>query len=291
MATYDPSGSGNYYILGDSQAEAVHLIEQDRNFTKSMGGLLPEQSEQSIARLHDVLDLACGPGGWVLEMAQAYPHLQVTGLDISQGMVAYARLQAQAGGFDNAHFIAGNITTLPLPFPNASFDLVNTRHIEEVIPAASFPPLLQEMVRITRPGGIIRMTGSEWGVTTSAAYEQLMDMLLQASQRVGLNLSADGRNLGVSPWLHRLLQDAGCINIQERASALDFSAGAEQQQSGYQDLTVAFALMNPFLTGVGVTTQDEFDRVYQQLTMEMSEERFCGLVYTLTVWGQKPEAH
>lgn len=286
---YNPSETGNYYILGDSQAEAVHLIEQDRNFTKSMGGLLPEQSEQEIARLHDVLDLACGPGSWVLELAQTYPHLEVTGLDISQGMIAYARLQAQASGLDHAHFMVSNITQ-PLPFPDASFDLVNTRHIEEVIPAASFPPLVQEMVRITRPGGTIRMTGSEWGVTTSAAYEQLMTLLLQASLRVGLNLSADGRNLGVAPCLRRFLHDAGCVNIQERASALDFSAGAEQQLIGYRDLTIAFALMQPFLTGVGVTTQDEFEQLYQQLTMEMSEERFCGLVYTLTVWGQKPQA-
>ncbi|HZU02583.1 MAG TPA: class I SAM-dependent methyltransferase [Ktedonobacteraceae bacterium] len=288
---YNPSETGNYYILGDSQAEAVHLIEQDRNFTRSMGGLLSEQSEQEIARFHDVLDLACGPGGWVLEMAQAYSHMQVTGLDISQGMVAFARVQAQAGGLDNAHFVSGNITTLPLPFADASFDLVNTRHIEEVIPAASFPPLVQEMVRITRPGGTIRMTGSEWGVTTSAAYEQLMVLLLQAAERVGLNLSADGRNLGIAPWLRRFQHDAGCINIQERASALDFSAGAEQQLSGYRDLTIAFALMQPFLTGVGVITQDNFEQLYQQLTIEMSEERFCGLVYTLTVWGQKPQAH
>jgi ubiquinone/menaquinone biosynthesis C-methylase UbiE len=288
---YNPSETGNYYILGDSQAEAVHLIEQNRNFTKSMGGLLPEQPEQAIARLHDVLDLACGPGGWVLELAQAYPHLQVTGLDISQAMIAYARLEAQAGGLDNAHFTTANITTLPLPFPEASFDLVNTRHIEEVIPAASFLPLVQEMVRITRPGGTIRMTGSEWGVTTSAAYEQLMVLLLQASERVGISLSADGRNLGIAPRLQRFLHEAGCVNIQERASALDFSAGAEQQLSGYRDLTVAFALMQPFLTGVGVTTQDKFEQLYQQLTVEMSEERFCGLVYTLTVWGQKPQAH
>ena len=113
----------------------------------------------------------------------------------------------------------------------------------------------------------------------------------KATERIGLNLSADGRNRGISLWLPRFLHDAGCTNIQERASALDFSAGAEQQLSGYRDLTVAFALMQPFLTGVGVITQDDFGQLYQQLTIEMSEERFCGLVYTLTAWGQKPQAH
>src|SRR6266487_4085960 len=216
MASYDPSLTGNYYILGDSQAEGVHLIEQDRNFTRSMGGLLPEQSEETIAHIRTALDVACGPGGWVLGMAQTYRYIHVTGVDISQNMIDYAIIQARASGFDNVSFQVGNIT---------------------------------------QP----------------------------------LNFSADGRNLGISPWLRRFLRDAGCVNIQERASFLDFSAGAEQQQSGYQDLTVAFELMQPFLTAVGVTTQQEVARLQQQLSVEMLEESFHGLVYTLTAWGQKPE--
>ncbi len=288
MANYDPSLTGNYYILGDSQAEGVHLIEQDRNFTTSMGGLLPEQSEETIARIHTVLDVACGPGGWVLGMAQAHRDMHVTGIDISNNMIDYATIQARSSGLDNASFQVGNITQ-PLDFPDVSFDLVNARHIEEVIPVAAFAPLFKEIMRVTKPGGIIRITGSEWGVTTSAAYEKLMKLLLQAAQISGLNFSADGRNLGIAPWLRRFLRDAGCVNIQERASALDFSAGAAQQQSGYQDLTVAFELMQPFLTALGVTTQQEVTRLQQQLSVEMLEEHFRGLVFTLTAWGQKPE--
>ncbi len=288
MASYDPSLTGNYYILGDSQAEGVHLIEQDRNFTRSMGGLLPEQSEETIAHIRTALDVACGPGGWVLGMAQTYRYMHVTGVDISQNMIDYAIIQARASGLDNVSFQVGNITQ-PLNFPDASFDLVNARHIEEVIPAAAFAPLFKEFMRVTRPGGIIRITGSEWGVTTSFAYEKFMKLLLQAARRSGLDFSADGRNLGISPWLRRFLRDAGCVNIQERASFLDFSVGAEQQQSGYQDLTVAFELMQPFLTAVGVTTQQEVARLQQQLSVEMLEESFHGLVYTLTAWGQKPE--
>src|SRR6266566_7399314 len=137
METYDPYETGNYYILGDSSTETVHLIEQDRNFNTSMGGLLPEQTGEALHHFHDVLDIACGPGGWALELAQAYPHMQVTGIDISSRMIEYANAQASASGLDNARFRVGNITE-PLDFPDESFDLVNARHIEEVIPVPVF---------------------------------------------------------------------------------------------------------------------------------------------------------
>lgn len=287
METYDPTETGNYYILGDSSTEAVHLIEQDRNFNTSMGGLLPEQPKEALQHFHHVLDVACGPGGWVLELAQAYPHMQITGIDISSRMIEYANAQARASGLDNARFKVGNITE-PLDFPGESFDLVNSRHIEEVIPVPAFPPLFKEMFRITRPGGTIRITGSEWGVTNSFAYETLMRQLLRASRIAGLDFSADGRNIGISPWLRRFLHDAGCVNIQERPSFLDCSAGAELHDSGYRDLTLAFELMNPFLVGVGVTTQQEFEYLKQRLSVEMLEDSFRGIVYTLTAWGQKP---
>lgn len=71
-----------------------------------MGGLLPEQADQPafLAPFHRVLDVAYGPGGWVLEMAHMYPHLQVMGFDIDARMISYATVQAQASGLDNAHF-------------------------------------------------------------------------------------------------------------------------------------------------------------------------------------------
>lgn len=284
---YDPSKTGNYYILGDSSTEGVHLIEQDQNFNTSMGGLLPEQTEEALQHFHHVLDLACGPGGWALELAQAHAHMQVTGMDISSHMIEYANVQARASGLDNARFKVGNITE-PLDFPDESFDLVNTRHIEEVIPFTAFPPLFQEIYRVTRRGGLIRITGSEWGVTNSFAYETLMRQLLRASRIVGLDFSADGRNIGIAPWLRRFLREVGCVNIQERPSFLDCSAGAKLHDSGYRDLTLAFELMQPFLVGVGVTAPQEFEDLKQRLSVEMLEDSFRGIIYTLTAWGQKP---
>src|SRR5260370_4493865 len=120
MATYEPERTRNFYLLGDSQAEMVQLIKTDQLFTKAMGGLLPEQSEQAIARLHHVLDIGYGPGGWVLEMAYAYPDMHATGIDISQGMITCANDLARANGLDNAQFHVANAMD-PLGVPHASF--------------------------------------------------------------------------------------------------------------------------------------------------------------------------
>lgn len=288
MATYEPERTRNFYLLGDSQAEMVQLIETDQLFTKAMGGLLPEQPEQTIAQLHDVLDIGCGPGGWVLEMAYALPNIHVTGIDISQGMIDYANALARANGLDNAQFHVANALD-PLGFPDASFDLVNARQVEWLWPAASWPAILTEMLRVTRRGGTIRLTSVEWGgVTNSAAFQTIEGLLNRAAKRTGLNLISDDRMMGATVMLSRYMRDAGCVNIQERPSIMDFSAGAEYYQAMTHQWVIVFELVEPFLMGTGVTTKEELDRLRHQFSIEMLEDSFRGILYMLTTWGEKP---
>lgn len=286
MATNDSPQHENTYFLGDSNAEMVHLIEQDLNFTRAIGGLLPEQA--APPQEGSVLDVACGPGGWALEMAQAYPAMQITGIDISQGMLGYARAQAQASRLDNVRFQVANVTR-PLDFPDDTFDLVNMRHLEMVILRTSWPALLKEMVRVTKPGGTVRIVDSEWGVSNSLAFERFMEWLLIAAQRSGISHTVNGHNLGITPWLSRHLRDAGCVNVQEQPSAMNISAGSqEHHQAYYRDYTTACTLAKPFLLAAQVTTEQEFDDMLQRLSLEMLENNFQGIIYTLTAWGQKP---
>jgi len=288
MATYEPERTRNFYLLGDSQAEMVQLIKTDQLFTKAMGGLLPEQPEQAIEELHDVLDIGCGPGGWVLEMAYANPNLHATGIDISQGMIDYATTLAHANGLDNARFHVANAVD-PLGFPDDSFDLVNARQVEWLWPLAAWPALIKEMVRVSRPGGIIRITSVEWaGVTNSAAFQTLEKLMIGGATRAGVNIIPDERMVGATVMLNRFLRDAGCVNIQERPSIMDFSAGSEFYQPMTQQWVIVFELVEPFLLGTGVTTKPELDRLRHQWSIEMLEDSFRGILYMLTVWGEKP---
>src|SRR5690242_12263475 len=94
------------YILDpENTAEMARLSIQDRLVTKSMGGTFSEHENQLPSDIKRILDVGCGPGGWVMDVAYEYPDVQVVGLDISRTMIAYAKARAQAEGRNNAGFL------------------------------------------------------------------------------------------------------------------------------------------------------------------------------------------
>lgn len=284
----EPSADKNPYFITDSGAELVRLIEQERYFAKAWGGLLPEYPDEAafLAPLHRVLDVACGSGAWACEMAQRYPHLEVVGFDIDARMIEYANTQARVGGLHNARFYVMNAAN-PLDFANNYFDLVNGRWMA-AIGAAAWPNTLREIARITRPGGIIRLTESDnFGISNSPAFEKLSDLFLEAAKKGGLTFSSTGRQ---TPLLRRFLRDAGYQNIQMRPFVIDWSAGTEGHEPMFQDHKVLLRLTGPYLVKMGVTTPEDFEQLYRQAEIEMMAADFCALWYLLTIWGEKPEA-
>jgi len=280
----------NTYFIKDSGAELARLIEQERVFSKALGGWLPEHPDLStfLAPFERILDVACGSGGWGISLAQAYPHLQVEGFDIDKRMINYANAQVKASRLDNARFRVMNALDR-LDYPANFFDLVNVRFMA-VLPSAAWPSVIQEFMRITRPGGIIRLTEAEaYSLTNAPAFETLSGMFLQAFKRTGHGFSPDGRNSGLTPLLRPLLEKAGCQNVQIRPFVIDWSVGREEHEPIRQDIRVFTQLLQPFIAGTGVATQEELERLYLQADMEMMSEDFYALWYFLTAWGEKPK--
>lgn len=216
----------------------------------------------------------------------AYPKITVVGIDISQRMVDYARIQAQVQGLDNASFRVMDVTK-PLEFSDNSFDLVNARFLG-FLPKAAWPKLIQECLRITRPAGVIRLTESEWGFTNSPAYEKLYAMFASAMRKAGQSFSPERDHLGITPMLGGFLRSAGCINIEQKAHVIDFSVDTQDYNAFRQNWIVAFKLLQPFCIKMGTATQAELDQLYQQMLLEMLEDNFRGIMFLLTAWGKKP---
>lgn len=60
-----------------------------------------------------IVDLACGPGPLLLELAPLYPDCRFVGVDLSQQMLVVLREQAQARGLRNVEILYEDIRTLP----------------------------------------------------------------------------------------------------------------------------------------------------------------------------------
>ena len=276
-------GENTYFNDPESGAEMARLTDQDRLLTKGMGGLLPEQSD--LSRFHRILDIGCGPGGWALDVAYAYPEKEVVGIDVSQQMIDYANARARVQDMGNASFLVMDATR-PLDFPDAYFDLVNARTIG-FFPTTVWPNLMRECMRISRSGGTIRLTESEWGFTNAPATEKLQGMFYRALKAGGRSFTTDGRRHGITTMLAGFLRDAGFIDIQQKAHVIDFSTGTEAHAGFYKDWKVVYKLSQPFFINMGVTTQEEVDQAYEQMLLEMMQDDFRGIIYLLTAWGTK----
>ena len=286
--SHSSNQSNNSYIIDpESGAEMARLIDQDSILTQAQGGLFSEREDFST--IVDVLDIASGPGGWVLDVALTYPEIEVTGIDISKSMIEYARAYAKVRELHNAHFQVMNALN-PLEFPTASFDLVNARTIIGFVFPAIWPQLIAECRRILRPGGILRLTEFEWGFTNKPAFETYCSLVNRAFFLAGRSFSPTGKHMGITPMLEPLMRTGGFHSIKRKAHALDCSAGAPAFPSMYEDCKSGFQLMQPFLISTQVASHEEIEHLYEQVMDEMLSDDFCSLSYFLTTWGETSKA-
>ncbi|QBD78936.1 class I SAM-dependent methyltransferase [Ktedonosporobacter rubrisoli] len=280
----DPPGHGfkSVYVSARASGELPRPFAQDHLLTKGTG-VLPAQLDPS--RVQRVLDVACGCGRWVHEVAQAYPRIEAVGFDTSRVLINFARAQARSQGLRNAHFLVMDLQQ-HLDFPNHTFDLVNARFLN-FLPAQSWTRLMHELGRITRPGGIIRLTESEWWYfTNSPALESLNALVIQALKKQ-YKRSRTGYFTGVLPLLGRFLREAGCTDITQVPYVIDFSAGTELYEIFRRDAAVAFKLFQPTVVKMQIATQEELDKIYKRMTLEMQKADFRGLLLPISAWGTK----
>ncbi|HEX7734415.1 MAG TPA: methyltransferase domain-containing protein [Ktedonobacteraceae bacterium] len=276
----------NTYVLdAESAAEMARLMRQDRLLTTGMGGVLPEQTD--VSGIERVLDLACGPGGWSLEAAYTYSDMKVMGVDISERMITYANAQAQIQQRDNVRFQVMDILK-PLTFPAESFDLVNARLVSTFILREQWPRFFQECLRVLRPGGIMRLTEVDLGMSNKPYFEQTFHLLVQVLKRAGMSFSPGGIYHTTVQMLPSLFRQAGLTILGERAHFIEFSAGTAARDSFHANFVMMFQLIEPLLVKMKLATAEEWHALSQKGLAEMYEEDFCAAWMLLTVWGQKP---
>jgi len=142
------------YIFAGTLEDAARLNMVNMLFNDLLGGVFPPHV--SIVGCRRMLDLACGPGGWIFDVSeslgQSDPAISVVGIDNNPNMIELASGEAYRRGQSGSPLLGVEFHVMdvlkPLKFVDASFDYIHARLLSSFVPASSWPALLQEC----RPG-------------------------------------------------------------------------------------------------------------------------------------------
>ncbi|MFB6221031.1 MAG: methyltransferase domain-containing protein [Halolamina sp.] len=167
-----------------------------------------------------VLDAGCGTGDDARTLAeQIDPAGTVVGIDASRAMVETARERTrEAGerGIDEAAdtvFSVGDATGLP--FRDDAFDGARSDRVLQHLPAPQ--EAFSELVRVSRPGGRVVVTDSDWGTLTLAAGEADIDDRLVSAEWSCARRGEVGRRL------RSFADDAGLRDVTVAPTTLTFT--------------------------------------------------------------------
>ena len=159
------------YASVSTEPEKDFIFPTGRAWAEDLGypeelATVPESAVESFAGVANpwamgrltpgerVLDLGSGAGTDSLIAAQMVGEQgRVTGIDMTQEMLAKARAAAAEMGATNVEFVEGEAERLP--FPDASFDVVISNGVIDLIPDKD--AVFMELFRVLAPGGRIQV--------------------------------------------------------------------------------------------------------------------------------------
>lgn len=142
-----------------------------------------------------VLDVATGTGDLAVSIVKSIPGSSVTGIDLSDGMLAVGREKVKALGLDDRiRFMQADC--LDMPFDDDTFDAITVaygvRNFERLIDG------YREMYRVLKPGGMICVLelSTPRGIITRPLYNAYTRYVIPA---VGRLISKDVRAYSYLP--------------------------------------------------------------------------------------------
>jgi ubiquinone/menaquinone biosynthesis C-methylase UbiE len=108
--------------------------------------LWPDAQPSPETRL---LEIACGPGFYACSLAQRYPDIQITGVDLSERLLSRAKDRADIRRLKNCHFVKANVLALSQSMEPVDA-IIASRMLMVVRDRAQ---ALQEIFSALRPGG------------------------------------------------------------------------------------------------------------------------------------------
>ena len=147
----------------------------------------------------DLLDAGCGPGIMAQALLESRPHDSASVLDESRAMVEYCATSARSLG--KVYAAVGQLEALP--YADATFDVTLVMGVLEYANASA---AVNEISRVTRPGGLVVITMlnplSPYRITERILYRPLLRVLVAIE--TCLHVPAERRREAGTTGIHAL---------------------------------------------------------------------------------------
>ncbi|KAI0476754.1 hypothetical protein F4859DRAFT_61041 [Xylaria cf. heliscus] len=191
---------GLYYMPNDED-EQVRLQLLNQVYLKVFDGELTTVPLESPTH---ILDVGTGVGEWAIDMAEAYPECEVTGIDISN---IFERRVPQ-----NVYWEIDD-AELEWERPPNHYDLIHLRDMTGAF--ADWEDIYRSAFRCLKPGGWIEVLDfdDKKGLHDLFAYFEPESMLYKLAQDLQEASILSGRSRGVGHLEPRLLVNAGYVDV------------------------------------------------------------------------------
>jgi ubiquinone/menaquinone biosynthesis C-methylase UbiE len=269
------------YLLPSDDAEVNRLDFQHFMLRYALRGnfLAPLRNPRSI------LDVGCGTGRWVREIAGHFPAANVVGVDIAPPPEASASGPAYGANeprLGNYAMVQADVMQ-DLPFADTTFDFVHQRLLFLAIPTAQWPRLMTELVRVTRRGGWVELVeGSAVPPESGPAMQMWGQWLSVASAKRGIDF-AQGSQIG------QHLMQAGLDNVRQHEVRMQagrqFGRLGAMLEANYMGILHA---VKPQIVAAGMTAAESYDAAIAAIRGEIAEGRCFWHAYI--AYGQRLQA-
>ncbi|KAF9362239.1 hypothetical protein BGX34_006540 [Mortierella sp. NVP85] len=257
---------GAIYVLPNDIDEMDRLHLQHYVIRHAFGGNTRAKFDGKIHK--DVLDVGCGP-----EMSTEHTETNFTGIDISA--VWPTEIRPRNCRFQVVNAVQG------LPFEDNTFDFVYQRFMIFAYPAQDWPFIIQELVRVTKPGGIIELT--EMPIMSNANGPELTKLLEVLEE----GCSAKGLDSKAAQKLDTLLRDAGLTEVKFCHASIPVGAwGAKVGQLMRENCAGLWSSLKGWMKELRHMNDAEYDAMVKKIFIEYETHK-C-YVNCFCAWGVKP---
>jgi len=251
----------------------------------SLGRALPEVIP--MARGMKVLDVGCGTGEWARSLAKEYPYVRTIGIDTSHRLITQAVALAKEQNISSVAFLEFD-TSQPLNFPTESCDVIHVHSLASFITTARWEHVLEDMLRVLKPGGWLNIVDYEQGSTSSPAFNELHIMGMKGIRALGGSIAPSSPTYGVAARLYGFLVDAGMIDVSYKVHAVDYGIKNRPEAAKFlDDLVVGMCNFKEFILMLGLGESDHFDALIEKARDELTQSTSCGYAYLISAVGRK----